>query len=218
MKTTRRRDDGYTLVELLVAMGVASVLLIAIGVVFLGITRGVTTIDVKTATTADGRITMEAMTRSMRVAFKPTNQDAAIVSATGTGLTFYALLNRTGSPVATAPNPTLVSYSFDGTCVNQTLTPATADASGNLTWNSGAATTCLARTTTAPAFSYYLSAATSSTMSVGAGLSLNDRKLVRSIGVNLSVQDAANPSVKAVPLTDRVTLTNLVADDNNPDT
>nr|WP_269811154.1 prepilin-type N-terminal cleavage/methylation domain-containing protein [Kineosporia rhizophila] len=219
MRSSRRRrsdDDGLTLVELMVTMGVASVLMVAIGVVFLGTIRGVTTINVKTAATADARITMEAMTRSLRVAVRPVGVDAAIVSATMNQVSFYSLLNRTGTPAATAPNPTLVRYWHDGSCVNQSSTPATTGADGSLTWNpAGTRTICLARTVTAPVFTYYLTSATTTEMTIGSGLSLNDRNLVRSVGISLSMKSAASPTVSPVPLVDRVTLTNLIADDSN---
>ncbi|GLY30585.1 hypothetical protein [Kineosporia sp. NBRC 101731] len=213
----KSRDAGLTLAELSVTMGIASVLMIAIGVVFISTIRGVTTISVKTSTTADARITMEAMTRSLRVAYKPAGQEAAIVSAASAQITFYALLNRTGSTAYTAPNPTLVRYAYDGTCINQTLTPATVAADGTMTWNTGASTTCLARTSTGPTFSYYVSAVTDTALIAGTGLSLTDRQQVRSIGMDISVRSAANQNVTAVPLTDRVSLTNLVADDSNSD-
>lgn len=203
-------------------MGIASVLMIAIATVTIGTLRGVTTINVKTATTADGRIAMEAMSRAMRVTFKPTGlpsgQDTALVKAAPDDIIFYSLMNRTGGNVTSAPNPTKVRFVRQNGCINQIMTPAVADQDGNLSWpDSGAVTTCLARTSQDPAFAYYTSGGPDGAQlgPTTAGLSLNDRKQVRSIAISINVQDAQNTSVKGVPMQDRVTLTNLVADDSN---
>ncbi|GAA3637626.1 hypothetical protein GCM10022223_65670 [Kineosporia mesophila] len=208
-RSAARRDDGVTLVELSVAMGVASILMVAIGVVFFSTLRGVTTVNTKTSTTADGRIVMEAMTRTMRVAVRPAQFDSAFVSA-GTGqVSFYSLLNRTGTPATVTPLATLVSYSYDGTCINQTLTPPRTDSTGNQVWDTGAVTTCLGRTTTPPVFTYYGAGSGTTSKLSATPLSSNNQKLVRSIQIDLSIQDSAQPSVAPVILTDRVTLSNL---------
>jgi prepilin-type N-terminal cleavage/methylation domain-containing protein len=211
------RDSGYSLVELLVAMGVASVLLVAIGVVFMAVTKGVRTIDTQISTAGDGRIAMEAMTRTLRVAaippILPTGATkSAVVTATAASVSFYALLNRTGSPATSTPNPTLVAYSYDGACINQSLTPQRTAADGSVSWDQNTSTTCLARTTVAPAFSYFVNglADTSAISPVPAGgLSAATLPTVRSVQVSIGVRDAKNPTVKAVSLTDRVTLTNV---------
>lgn len=214
MPARRRTDDsGYTLVELLVAMGVASVLLVAIGVVFQAVTSGVRTIDTQVSTVGDGRIAMEAMTRSLRVAAIPPagNQTSAVLTATQNSVSFFSLLNRTGSPATTTPNPTLITYSFDGTCINETRTPQRTASDGSVLWDQNAGTTCLARTTTAPVFAYYtsgLSTTTALTVPL-TGLTAANRVNVRSIQVSLTVTDPKNPSVKPIRLTDRVTLTNV---------
>jgi hypothetical protein len=111
---------------------------------------------------------------------------------------------------------------FENGCIRRTLTSPSADADGVLSWPaSNAATTCLARTTAptsaSPLFRYYTSGYSdlSAFMTVPTtGLSATDRTKVRSIAVNIAVQDPKNPQVGAVPMQDRVTLTNLVADDN----
>jgi prepilin-type N-terminal cleavage/methylation domain-containing protein len=209
----RKDDSGYTLVELLTAMGLASVLLVAIAVVFTATTKGVRTIDTQVSTTADGRIAMEAMTRSMRVAAIPGagGQTSAILSATSNSVSFFALLNRTGSPAATTPNPTLVAYTWDGTCLNESQTPQRTAADGSVLWDQNTSTKCLARTTKLPVFTYYTSGLATATTLVppSAGLTLANRKLVMSIQVDLSIIDPKNPTVKAILLTDRVTLTNV---------
>ncbi|GAB6904002.1 hypothetical protein [Kineosporia succinea] len=204
-----QRDAGLSLAELVVAVGVASVLMIAIGVVFNGTLQGVGALQVKTSATADARIAMEAMTRSVRVVYKPDKQ-SAIEQNQANAITFYALLNRTGSAVTQMPQPTKVQYLFEGNCIRQKTWPASVDAAGNVTWpSSGLVSTCLARTSVAPTFTYYPTGSGTATVT--------DPNLVRSIGISVEVRDPARPKVKSVQLVGRVTLTNLVADDNNPD-
>ncbi|MBT0768951.1 prepilin-type N-terminal cleavage/methylation domain-containing protein [Kineosporia sp. J2-2] len=213
-----RNDRGLTLVELMVAMGIASVLLVAIGVVFISSTRGVSTLNVKTATTADARITMEAMTRTLRVAFKPAHEAAAFTVADTSELSFYALIYRdatstTATSTAT-PDPTLVRYSYDTTskCVNQTLTTALVDATTKaMSWpTTRARTTCLARTTTAPVFIYYRSGSATASMAGSTGqVATADLPDVASVAITVTAQDPAQPQAGSVPLIDRVTLGNI---------
>jgi Tfp pilus assembly protein PilW len=204
-----------TLVELMVAIFVTSILLAGVATVFTTTLRAARTVNIKASSTADARIAMEAMSRTLRVAYLPAGETAAIVSATANALSFYALINRTG--VATAqPLPTLIEYSWDGTCLNEAQTPGrtlsvpSADGS-TMAWDTGRATKCLARTSIAPVFAYYLSGSDPSAMTIPTGgLSATDLPTVESVQASVTIKDPANPSIGGIPMTDRVTLVNVL--------
>jgi prepilin-type N-terminal cleavage/methylation domain-containing protein len=223
-RASEPNSNGMTLIELLVAVSVASVLLAGVATVFVGTLRGVTTTTVKTATGADVRIAIEAMTRTLKVADVPRGEAAAFVSATTTGLSFYALLNRTGTASTTQPVPTLVQYGFSPAtnCVNESQTPATTIASPPVggpyyQWPAANTTTrCLLRTSTAPVFTYYPAGTLSATaLDASAGLSSANLDAVRSVGLLLTATDPANPGIVGVPAENRVTLENLLVTDGS---
>jgi prepilin-type N-terminal cleavage/methylation domain-containing protein len=202
-------DAGMTLVELLVAMFVTSILLAGLATVFTGTLGAVRTVNVKTSTTADGRIAMEAMTRTIRVAYQPSDQSSALILATSSKLSFYALLNRTGVNTA-IPLTSLIEYDWDGTCITEAQTPGRTNSAGVVVWDTGRVSKCLARTSVAPTFAYYTSGNSSAALVVpSAGLIDADRQLVVSIQVSVTVKDAANPSVTGVTVSDRITLINV---------
>ena len=205
-----RGDAGLSLVELAVATFVAGVLFAGVGAVFVGTSRAVRAVNVKTSTTADLRIGMEATSRTLRVAYRPAGEPVAITSATGSAVTFYALLNR--SNLTTQPLPTLVEYWHDGTCLREAQTPArtlsTPEADGSLyAWDTGRVNKCLLRTTTAPAFSYYTSGTATAAMTSTSTQA--ERLTIQSVGLTLTVTDPANPTVSGVPASTRLTLSNL---------
>jgi Tfp pilus assembly protein PilW len=216
----RRRDDtGMSVVELVVAMMCASIVLAGVAGVFVGVMRVTRVVAVKTAATSDGRVAMEAMTRSLRVTSRPDGITAAFTQATPTSVSFYSSLNRgtTGEPPQT-----FVEYSWDGACLNESQTTSQAVTSPPstgpfYTWPAAnRRTTCLVRTTTAPAFSYYddpliTSGGTTVTPMPDTSTAAL-RKAIRSVQVTLTVQDAANTAIAGTPLTSRVTLTNVLAD------
>jgi Tfp pilus assembly protein PilW len=205
-----------TLVELMIAMFVTSILLASVATVFTGTLRGVRTVNAKTSTAADARIAMEAISRTLRVAYTPAEEDSALVSATATSLSFYALLNRTGSASSALPLPTLIEYGWDGTCLTEAQTPgrnlSVASSTGSImAWDTGRVSKCLARTTVAPDFSYYLNAAAGTEIPIPAvgGLSLTARQTVGSIEFALTIQDPNTSDIKGVPIVDRATLINV---------
>jgi prepilin-type N-terminal cleavage/methylation domain-containing protein len=212
----RAQDAGMTLVETLVAISITSILLAGVATVFSGTLRGVNAVNVTTATTGTARIAMEAMTRTIRVAIlpaTPTNQSPAVLSAlssaTTNGLAFYALINRTGSDT-NIPTPTFVQYSWDGTCINEAQIPQRTKPDGTYAWDTGGSTKCLARTSIAPVFSYYTNGTSITPLTVPPlGLSASSLQTVKSIGLTVTIRDPRNPSVGAVPVTDRVTLVNV---------
>lgn len=220
----RRRGQqgmtGMTLIELLVAMSVGSVVLAGVAAVFVATLRGVTTTNVKASTGADVRVAIEAMTRTIKVAEVPNGEAAAFRSASTNGLAFYALLNRTGTASVAQPVPTLVEYSWSATtkCLSEAQTPGASIVTPNVggpyyQWLSTATVTrCLLRTTTAPVFTYYPSGDPDSVVALPTGsLSTANLALVRGIGLYITATDPANPGVPGIPAQNRVALENLLA-------
>lgn len=211
VRAARRDDTGMSLVELLVAMAITTVLLAGVATVFSGTMKGVRSVNARTSLAADGRISMESISRTLRVAVKPAGQSAAIASATDHTLTFYALLNRTGSPATTTPLATFVEYGWDGTCVTEAKTPGRINSSGVLVWDTGRVSKCLVRTSIEPDFSYYIDGTTTTAIVVPTGgLTALTRQTVESVSVTVNMRDPNNTSVKAFAMTGRVTLTNVV--------
>ena len=206
-------------------MAIAAVLLTGLSAIFIGMLGAVRTVTVTTSTLPDLRIAVEGVTRTLRVAYQPpgmpANQASALVTATPTALSFYALLNRTGADSATQPVPMLVEYAWDGTCFNEAVTPARVLASppagGPLyAWDTGRTVRCLLRTTQPPSFTYYPrgaidvnGAAVAALPTPNAGLDLQTRKTVQSVQVALA-GDVPSASHR-LPLLARVTLQNIVA-------
>lgn len=156
----RARDDrGVGLPELLVSMAVFSIVVAAVGAVFVNTIDSVRFASTKTATTADARIAMEAMTRSIRVAVIPTGEDAAILTAEDGRLDFYASLDR--GPGQTSARPTRVTYSYNSAtrCLEERQVLATDRVPPNparpFVWSGAGTTKCLIETNAAPRFAYF---------------------------------------------------------------
>jgi Tfp pilus assembly protein PilW len=213
-----------SLVELSVTMLIAGIVIAAVGAVFISTVDVVRTTGSQTSTAADARIGMEAMTRSLRVAVRPDGLPSAFQSAESGHVAFYALLNRTGTDAPEDLAPTLVEYTYDGTCVLEAQTPGTAltsppDGGPYYSWTTGRTEKCLLRTTVAPAFAYYDTPVLATggvdvaPLTVPAsGLSSAVSATVVSVQVTLVVTDAQNPDLPGVTNLSRVTLTNVVTD------
>ena len=206
LRQARAGDAGYTVAELAVAMVVAGILLGAVATIFVGSARAVRTVNVKNSTGADVRLAIEAMTRTLKVATDPTGPDAAFTGASPTGMTFYALLNRSGVDSGTQPQPALVSYSYGSNCLNQSITP-----SGGTT-----TTVCLLRTATAPVFTYYASGdASAAALGASPSMASADLATVRSVSLSLTATDVTDTGTTGVPAVTRVSLENLIALDGS---
>jgi type II secretory pathway pseudopilin PulG len=198
--------------ELLVVMMLASILMLAIGTMFVSSLRQNRTVTGKTTSTADARIAMEAMTRELRVATVPPGQPAAIVSASPTAVTFYSSIGA--STQTTDPRPSLVTLRIDSTnrCLWREMTPATVEGT---TWSwptTNKVQGCVARGDIAsPLFTYYPinpDDTISTTAFATSALSANLANIV-AVGLSLSVTDTFNPGVLPTSLQDQVTLINI---------
>jgi hypothetical protein len=198
------RDAGLSVVETSVAMVVAALLLAAVTGVYIGVLRTVHSVDVSTSSVADARLGIEAMSRTLRVALRPEGADAAFTAASRTGVSFWALLNRTDAPSVAEPAPTLVVYGYDGTCVTEAQTR------DGLTRR-----TCLVRTDRPPTFTYYGSAALAadgsgvSPLAADPDVPTTDLAQIRSVEVSLGVQSPTDAGQPPVTVVNRVTLANL---------
>jgi Tfp pilus assembly protein PilW len=213
-----------SLVELSVTMFIAGVVLAAVGAVFVATVDVVRTTGSQTSTSADSRIGMEAMSRSLRVAIRPDGLASAFEKADTDEVSFYAMLNRTGTDATEDLAPTLVEYYFDGTCVLEAQTPGTAlaspaDGGPYYSWTTGRIEKCLLRTTEAPTFAFYDTPviATSGTdvspLTVpSGGLTSTISATVTSVQITLVAKDADNSDLPGATSLSRVTLTNVVTD------
>ncbi len=218
-----QRETGLSLIELMVAMVIASLLFAAVGTVFVGTLRGTRTVNTKTSTGADVRLAMEAMSRTLKVATKPVGETAAFRTATSTGMSFFALLNRTGSQSTSEPIPTLVAYTWSSSanCLTESQTPGTPKASPPsggpfYDYSTGTTSKCLLSTISPPSFIYYPSGnLTATAMTPATGLSTSNMALVRSVLVTLIATDPNNPTVAGIPAETRISLENLINADGS---
>jgi Tfp pilus assembly protein PilV len=210
-------DAGISLAEMLIAMMLASVVMITLGTLFISSFRENRTVIGKTNSTQDARIAMEAMTRELRVAATPNGQTTAITSATATAVTFYSSIGASTS--STDPNPSLVTLRIDTTnkCLWREITPATVVGT-TLTWPTASKKAgCVARgninASGADLFTYYPMNADGSvaTTAYTAGQLSTNLGNIGAIGLALSVGDVANPAVNPTVLQDQVSLVNNIA-------
>lgn len=220
--TPRRRDEGLTALELLLAGAMTMVVVAAMTTVLIATTRVTREATVRSENSRELRGVAEVVTASLRVAVRPAGTSAALVTAKPDEVSFYALLNRTGS-TATAPvAPTLVRYWWDATssCLMQSRVVGTALSTplpSGLAWSwSGTPVQrCAMTTTTPPAFRYFatpeLTAGGSPVPDLGSpagGLDAATRESVRSVEVRLVAQTPDDTSVTGSTVLDRVTLHN----------
>ena len=214
-------DRGISLVELVVAMAVGSVLLLALGTVLAGTLRGSVTATQRVTSSAELRSALDTMARRLRVAVLPVGQPAAFTVATSTSVSFYANLvpaGSTGCP-AVAPAtgtvtcpPSRVDYTISADCLWETRTTPTGTAATGWSWDpaGGAvqARTCLARqqvVTSTPLFTYY---ASSDVAAPALATPVANLAAVQSIAIDLGVRARSSAPVSRAGT--RLTLVNLL--------
>ena len=220
----RGEDEGASLPELLVSMLLFTMVVGAVGAVFVSTLSSVRTTTTTNGTTADARLAMEAVTRTVRVAVQPQGLTSALVEARPDRLVLFASLQRDASQSITLP--TRVTYAYDAAtaCLSQTQVPASVNTGTDAEtvphqWTGPGATTCLVRTSVAPTFEYF-DAGTLTTpagvpipaMSLPAtGLSAEALPTVVSVQVSVTAAAPGVADVAGVTARDRVTLTNVLA-------
>lgn len=225
LRRLRADESGLTLVELLVTMVIFSLLAVVVSAVFANTIKSVRYVSAKSSTTADTRIAMEAMSRSLRVALTPTGEPSAFVNANTNSVTFYASLAR--GVGQTADRPTRVTYDYVAAtgCLRETQVPAslTGNPSKPFAWTAAGSSKCLIRTYSPPTFQYFDDGRLQQsdgtvinplTVPSGGFSDTNNptgRSTIISVQVSLNVQDPNVTDVKGVQARDRVTLTNVLA-------
>ena len=174
-RARRAGDGGVSLVELVVAMAVGSVLLLALGTVLAGTLRGSVSATQRVTSSAELRTALDTMSRRLRVAVVPIGQPTAFTTATSTSVSFYANLvpaGSTGCPAAAPATgtgscaPTRIDYAVARSdapydpcpgpgstlprcCLWETRTTPSGTAATGLSWDVSAGAvqsrTCLAR-------------------------------------------------------------------------
>jgi Tfp pilus assembly protein PilW len=221
-RAPRHDDAGLTAVELIVSAMISSIILAGVATVMIATSTLSNATITRTGNSRAVRSAAEVITASLRVGVRPVGEAAAVADARPTEITFYALLNRTGATAVTDVAPTRVRYWWDSTttCLTQTrvtgvaITPTPA-VGPQWSWTGTPSNRCVAKTTTAPTFTYFASSAiTTGGVTVAdlgatsAGLPAATLPTVRSVQVQLTVKDPANPTVSGSSILDRVTLNN----------
>lgn len=218
----RRRDDGLTSVELLLASAMAITLLTAVATVVIGVTQATQDATVRAGNSREVRGATEVITASLRVGVRPDGIPAAVVTAKPSEISFYSLMNRTGGTPSPTQAPTLVRYWWDSTsqCLMQSRVvgaPLTTPLPSGVRWDwSGTPVQrCAMSTTTAPTFRYFdrpqLTEGGSTVADLGSnplGLDQATRAMIRSVEVSLVAKDPGDTSVNGSTVLDRVTLNN----------
>ena len=225
-------DEGFGLPELLVSMAVFSIVIAAIAAVFANSIETVRFVSTKSATTADTRIAMEAMTRSLRVAIAPTGVPSAIDEADANHIIFYSSLKRATNQ--TAVKATRVTYAYDPStrCLTERQVRATVNPNGSeiatipFVWTGAGTIRCLIRTNAPPRFDYFDDGriigddgvTTVAPLTVpGDGWDITDSSeevalnSIVSVQMSLNVQDPDAVDINGTLATDRVTLVNVLA-------
>ncbi len=221
--SARREEAGLTAIELVVSAAISSIILAGVATVMVATSTLTSNSLTRTANSRAVRAAAETVTTSLRVGTVPTGEPAGVVDARPDEITFYALLNRSGAVANADVAPTRVRYWWDSTttCLTQTrvvgvaITPVPATGP-QWSWTAPAENRCVAKTTTAPEFTYYASSAiavngvpVTDLGATAAGLPAATLPVVKSVQVELTIQDPAAPSVTGSSILDRVTLNNV---------
>jgi prepilin-type N-terminal cleavage/methylation domain-containing protein len=116
------RDDGFSLVEVLVAMGLFSL----IGTLLLGLALSTSRVtgDIRTTTNVneESRLAMERMGRELRQANTITAVHLPTTATDTTSLTFWADFDGDGARDLNAADPEVLTYQWDPVTSRLTLT------------------------------------------------------------------------------------------------
>lgn len=216
------REAGLTLVELLVAMALTSVVLAGLGLVFASTLRTTSKITVRSDTTFDAREAVDAMSRRVRVAYPAVAGAPAFKTATPQEMSFYASINGGATGISAAPSvnpaPTLVTYrladvNHDGRatkCLQETLVTARGDgASFNFSPPAATRSTCLAygeiRVGPGSPFRYFTDDQAGTD---GGARQTTDPCLVTSVQLSMGVSQPSIGGVASTSASSRILLTN----------
>jgi len=214
-------DEGYTLVEMVVVVGILTVVLAAVQGTLIMTNKAVGQNAARLDQSQQARVAIDSMTRNLRTAVLPSQLNcsscasAAFINGTATSVAFYANINND----ANAIGPSQVTYTITAGVLHETIQPPDAHAVGvyNYTWTScspGPGCSKIDRVlargvlTAAPAaalFTYYdKSGAAITTLP----LTATDLAKVDSVDVVIQVDSSVSSAINPTTLTQRVTLPN----------
>lgn len=200
-----RKDDGFTLAELIVAMFVIALVLAVSGAMVASTTRNYRLASGKASTQADGRAIIETVTRDLRVAVPaPSQVDRTFTTATADEMVFYSGFK------ATAARPNKIRYNVDPStgCLLRTVEKPVVAPNGSLSYpgsGAGVESYCVAPSqvsTATPIFTYY------TVSSAGAVSTTSDPTLMASVKVDVTLTAATFSEVNPTVVTQTVTLIN----------
>jgi Tfp pilus assembly protein PilW len=224
-----RRDDGMTLVELSVSCLVLAIVMTSVGVLVFGANRLNSGNSARLEQVSQGRIALDAMTRTLRTAVLPSQlgavcasgaaaddpscATAAFVLGTSTSVQFYANIDNENNLIG----PSKVTYTISNGTLVETVQRPNPHAPTVFTYSyCTPSPTCAVRTrtlargveTTAPVFTYYDATPTKITT---ATLTAADLAKVDSIEVGVTVKKAGKVKVRPTTFVQRVALPNADA-------
>jgi type II secretory pathway component PulJ len=206
-------EAGLSLVELLVAMMLTSIVLALVGSMFVNVALATSASNATTQRSSAAANTMNELVKVVRQgannAVSGQTVDPAVVSATSTALTIYSFVDT--SP--TAPAPTKVAFRMDGTNLVEDRWTAT-KSSGYWVFTGSPATRVIGNavvTTGADPLFAYLGADGKPIGSPAiAALTLDQRKLVTSVQIAVTIANQSRAGSSPI-IKNTVGMPNLTA-------
>jgi prepilin-type N-terminal cleavage/methylation domain-containing protein len=112
--------SGYTLVEMLVAISIFAILMLAVSTLFLTFYRQQSVDMGALQSTHDANYTLDLLSRELRRANRGENGNYVLIGATASALSFYSDIDNDGATEK-------VAYALSGTELRRTLTEPGAD-------------------------------------------------------------------------------------------
>lgn len=203
----RRGDEGFSLVELLVAMAVLSIVMVMVTNLFVTVTRATQSANVSRNAVGQASNAMDEITRTVRLAspnaVAGTTPSPAVASGTSSTITVLTYVDT----AAGSPMPTQVAFALNSGALQETRTAS--NPSGTFAVFTGAATTrTVASGLTSIAFGYADASGTAITPS-GTGLTAAQQAQVATVTVTVTAPSISGGTSDPIVLTSTVLLTNV---------
>ena len=209
-----RREEGFTLVELLVTISILALVMGAVTTAVVATQRTVRETDQRYTDLGEARVAMNATSRNVRTAIRLNPGDPAFIDAGPEHLEFYANVD------VGAGDPKRVRLDVQGDDLLETVEDGTvgsgAGANPVRTWTGDGAprTRTIARNLTNPTdgeplFEYFAQGASTPFATPGDQLPAADQGDVRQVRIELRVDSDAVPDVAETVLANRVRIPNF---------
>lgn len=207
-------EDGLSLVELLVAMMLTSIVLALVGSMFVNVALATSASNATTQRSGAASNTMNELVKVVRQgannAVSAQTTDPALVSATSTALTIYSFVDT--SP--TAPAPTKVAFRLDGTKLMEDRWTAT-NPSGYWVFTGSPTTRVIGQSLvtsgTDPLFAYLDADGHAIGTPATTPLGLEQRKAVVSVQIIVTIANQTRAGSSPIILKNTVGMPNLKA-------